>query len=223
MEKHRQDYFAVLTGDFIGFSDLDIDIRRQMPDIMVNGGRKLMKAFNGIMSHDVAVFRGDSWQALIDDPVRSLRAAIFLRAYVRSIGGKNLDTRMAIGVGKIDYVPSGQVSAGDGEAFRRSGKLLEKMAGPNKGRIRFAFPQNPAEALADAVVRLSASLVDSWSSRQARAILGALQGFSPARIIEVWPEPITRQAVSKHLSRAGWPAIAHALEVFEDWLIDSMK
>lgn len=177
-----------------------------------------MEAFHGIMSHDVAVFRGDSWQALIDDPVLSFRAAMFLRAYIRSAGGKNPDTRMAIGIGTIDYVPPGQVSAGDGEAFRRSGKLLEKMAGPNRGSTRFAFAESPAEALVDAVVRLTAALADSWSSRQARAVLGALQGLSPARIVGVWPEQITRQAASKHLSRAGWPAINHALSAFESHL-----
>lgn len=211
--------YAVITGDFIGFSDLDAATRSRMPELLHRCGEQLREAFSGVMCHDIAVFRGDGWQALIDDPVRSLRAALFIRAAIRAAAaGTGLDTRMAIGVGPIDYAPSGNISAGDGAAYRRSGKRLEQMNVSNRGRLRFADPDLPDEALIDAVVRLAGALTDGWSSRQARAVLGALKECAQDQIARSWPEPITRQAVGKHLARAGWPAIAHALTAFEDHL-----
>ncbi len=211
--------YAVITGDFIGFSDLDAATRSRMPELLHRCGEDLREAFFGVMHRDIAVFRGDSWQALLDDPVRSLRAALFIRAAIRSASaGTGLDTRMAIGIGPIDYAPSGNISAGDGAAYRRSGKRIEQMGVANRGRLRLACPDIPDEALIDAIVRLAGTISDSWSSRQARAVLGALQGRSQAQIVSNWPEPITRQAVGKHLARAGWPAIAHALTVFESHL-----
>jgi len=224
MHPDTRKQFAVITGDFIGFSHLGVETRQRMPVEMARCGEALMQSFPGVMSHQIAVFRGDAWQALIDDPVRSFRAALFIRAYIRSAtAGTGLDTRMAIGIGAIDYVPAGQVSAGDGDAYRRSGKRLEAMARPNKGRLRYACPEDTGEAMTDAVVRLAGTFADAWSSRQAHAILGALQGHPPARIAAEWSDPITRQAVGKHLARAAWPAIAHAVAVFEGWMAKGMK
>ncbi|MGM0453352.1 MAG: hypothetical protein ACQERN_09335 [Thermodesulfobacteriota bacterium] len=207
-------YYAVITGDFIGFSDLPAHTRQQMPDVLVQTGRGLCGAFGPWVYGDVSVFRGDSWQTLVVAPVYAFRAALFFRAAIRSaVAG--VDTRMAIGIGRIDYVPEKRVSAGDGPAFRRSGKMLEQMTGSRAGRLRLAFPDIEAEGEIDAIVRLAGTLGDRWSRRQAKAVLGALKGFSPTRIAADWPPPISRQAVGKHLSRAGWPALAHALCVVE--------
>lgn len=210
-------YYAVITGDFIGFSGLPASIRQQMPDVLVEAGRDLCAAFGPLMPEDVAVFRGDSWQALIAEPAQSLRAALFFRAAVCAAADQ-VDTRMAIGIGPVDYVPKGRVSAGDGPAFRCSGKKLEQMTSDRWGRLRLAFPGLDAEAEIDALVRLAGTLGDRWSRRQAKAVLGALKGFSPSRIAADWGHPISRQAVGKHLSRAGWPAFSHALSVVENRL-----
>lgn len=227
MDFYKGKCLAVITGDFIGFSDLDVSVRSRMPQVIIDAGNSLREAFGPIMPLDADVFRGDGWQAMIIDPVSALRAALFFRAYIRSVAGdQKVDTRMAIGIGPVDYVPPGKVAAGDGPAYRASGKLLEKMNSPRQGRLRCAFANRrgrenemqeckPDEDFVDALVRLAGAIGDRWYGRRALAATGALKGWSQARIAENWPGRISRQAVGKHLERGGWHAISHALGVFE--------
>lgn len=226
MEIDPKKYWGVITGDFIGFSDLDVSVRRRMPQVMVDAGKDLCRALGPIMPWDADVFRGDGWQVLVADPAGVLRAALFFRAYIIAAAGDDgVDTRMAIGIGPVDYVPDGNIAAGDGGAYRASGNLLEKMDSSRHGRLRLGFANPldaltalglPDEALMDALVRVAGALADRWRSRRARAVVGALKGWPQARIAESWPTRISRQAVGKHLEHAGWHAIAHAVAVFED-------
>lgn len=228
MDADSFQYWGVITGDIIGFSGLDLSLRRRMPGVVVEGGRRLCETFEAIMPWDVDVFRGDGWQALISRPALALRAALFFRAnIIAAAEGQPVDTRMAIGIGPVDYVPERNVAAGDGYAYRVSGKTLEGMASPRKGNLRCAFvregvPENripadmPDEELIDAVVRLSGAIGDRWRARRARVVAGALRGFTQKRIAAMWPGgPVSRQAVGKHLERAGWHGVNHALRVFE--------
>ncbi|MDA8403403.1 MAG: hypothetical protein M0Z56_04275 [Desulfobacteraceae bacterium] len=230
-----QKNYAVITGDFIGFSLLPAEVRQRMYFVLKACGKALADAFPGILPCEVDVYRGDGWQALINDPALSLRAALFIRAYVRfhlpeetlvnhsgeKTGmqpGIQVDTRLAIGVGSIDYVPENRVSAGDGPAFRRSGKLLERMIAPKAGTMRFAAEgagDIQTGTLLDGITRLAGGLADRWTSKQALSITGALQGWNQQQIVRLWPDGVVPQTVSKHLQKAGWDAIAHGLRVFE--------
>ena len=250
---------AVVTGDFTGFSGMPRPVRMKAPGIVRDAGRSLVRAFGPVMPLDIDVFRGDGWQALLFDPAMALRAALFFRAFIISrIDHPGVDTRMAIGIGSVDYVPPGNVAAGDGAAYRTSGKLLESLTTPRRGLIRCAFapcampeaitdftpglfpnrsthlPPDltpgaaasgpghaaiPDEEVMDALVRLAGAAGGQWRSRRAMAVEGALKGWRQAEIAANWPEfaggPISRQAVGRHLERAGWHGIAHAVDVFE--------
>ncbi len=242
---------AVITGDFTGFSGLARSVRMKASGIVRNAGQSLVRAFGPVMPSDIDVFRGDGWQALLSDPVLALRAALFFRAFIISrIDHPGIDTRIAIGIGSVDYVPPGNVAAGDGAAYRASGKRLESMITPRRGIIRCAFApcampggttdfisnrsmhltpgaatggpgqaSIPDEEMVDALVRLAGAAGGQWRTRRAMAVGGALKGWRQAEIAAGWPEsaggPISRQAVGRHLERAGWHGIAHAVNVFE--------
>ncbi len=209
---------AVITGDIIGFKKLPLDIRKSMHHTLGVANRELRSAFPGLLPYDISVFRGDGWQMLLADPVLALRAALMIRGLIRSsVSSHRMDTRLAIGIGRIDYVPENHVTAGDGEAYRCSGKLLSEMDGTRRGTMRYASTgaQEAEVSALDALVRLTGALADRWSDRMAQAMVGVLQGKSQDRIASDWVPPVTRQAVGKHLERAAWPSIRHALEVFE--------
>ncbi|MFW6333682.1 MAG: hypothetical protein ACOC0W_00320 [Desulfosalsimonas sp.] len=209
--------YAVITGDFIGFSDLDREVRRNMPRLMEEAGTFLRSVLPGVMTKDIDVFRGDSWQTLIEAPVCAFRAALLIHAFIRShMRGTGLNTRMAIGMGPVDYVSDKGVSAGDGPAFRFSGKKLEEMTSSrNFGILGYSNPMDPCESLVDALMRTVGALTGRWRPLQAKAVLGILKGMSRAEIARNWPAPVSVQAVSGHLKRASWPAVLNALEVFE--------
>lgn len=215
--------YAVLTGDIVNSSKLSKDDRKMLPGAIKRAARETRKAFPETVPLDIEVFRGDSWQMLVLDPVLSLRIGLYFRACLRSgkERGRGLDTRTAIALGAIDFVPKGKVSEGDGEAYRASGQGLETLP---SGRFltvtSAAFPdENPLGAIAV----LIDALAQRWTGKQARAVAGALRGWTQEKIAKAWPESISQQAITKHLGSAHWPALETALVFSELYLKNNDK
>jgi hypothetical protein len=130
---------------------------------------------------------------------------------------KFIDTRLAIALGTIDFLPDQRVSSGDGEAFRSSGDSLENMS--KSRRMKFEYPNDEVASLSaalDIIVQLIDALAVEWTEKQAQAVTGALRGWTQGKIAKSWWEnPITQQAVAQHLDRASWFAVENALAFFE--------
>ena len=169
--------YAVITGDIVDSSKLPPEKRKQLHKVMKEGSNALRKAFKKDVSMSVDIFRGDSWQMLVSDPSKSLRLGLFYRAYIKSrMELSKVDTRMAIGVGTIDFIPGTNVSEGDGEAYRNSGKMLEEIS--KSVCMRFIFPGNEKSATLDIIVQLVDAIVRRrWTDKRSLAITGALQGW----------------------------------------------
>lgn len=214
---------AVLTGDIAGSSDLPDDLRAGLPGALLDAFASAREHFPEAVSHPIDIFRGDSWQVLVLEPSRALRIALYMRARLRgSFPDARVDTRVAIGMGTVDFVPETDISGGDGEAFRLSGGALDEMG--RSFRMAFAI----ADRLPQSIGRLidaAAKLIDvkavAWTPRQGFAIAQALLGMTQEEIGNAWLDrPIAQQSVAQHLSSAGWAAIEHALAVVEATLSD---
>ncbi len=221
MRIKRGKLYAVITGDIVGSSRLPEYDRRKLHGVMQKGSVALHESFGETVPLDVDIFRGDSWQLLVAYPLEAFRIGLFYRAFIRvRMKSKEVDTRMSIAVGTIDFVPGERVSSGDGEAYRRSGDALTKMVRPC--RMWFEVPgkmSGECPAAAEAVVQLIDVLATNWTEKQAQAITGALRGWTQEQIASSWREKrITQQAVAQHLDRAGWHAVAKGLSFFEDSL-----
>ncbi|MFT3867056.1 MAG: hypothetical protein QM715_01035 [Nibricoccus sp.] len=206
--------YAVITGDIVDSSKLPKAQRRQLPELIAKASRDTRGLFGDIVPMDVDVFRGDGWQLLVSDPTASLRVGLFFRACLRTAAerGRGLDTRLAIAVGMVDFVRD-RVSEGDGEAYRLSGRLLEQI--PGKQRLQLALPGEAGDDAMAVIVRLMDVIVQGWTGRQARAICGALRGWTQEKIAGAWPGKVSQQAVTKHLDAANWPALEEALILVE--------
>ena len=209
--------FAVITGDIVGSSDLTVPDRRRLVTMISESSRQLRKILGKAVPLDVDVFRGDSWQLLLTDPILSLRTSLMFRALLRwKMESSTFDTRLAIGIGTVDMVPRRRVSEGSGEAFRASGLALDSM---KKRRMAFAFPGSDVQAPLDALVGLLDEIALHWTDRQARAVVGAMQGWTQRKIAATWEDSgITQQAVALHLEAAGWHAVEGAILEFERFL-----
>jgi hypothetical protein len=217
MKLNKSVRYAVITGDIIGSSGLSIPDRKRLVNVIGESSRQLRRIFGKIVPLDVDVFRGDSWQVLLSDPPQSLRTALMFRALLRwKMESHSFDTRLAIGVGTATVMPRWRVSEGSGEAFRASGLALDSM---KKRRMSFSFPGSDVEAPLDVIVHLLDEIAVRWSDRQARAVVGALQGWTQKKIAANWEEPaITQQAVALHLEAAGWHAMDRGIIEFEQQL-----
>lgn len=219
MRIRRNQDFAVITGDIVGFSKLSRAQRSHLVPVLRRASRELQIHFRDSVPLGVDVFRGDSWQLVVSKPARAVRIALFIRAYcVSQMKVRSVDTRLAIGIGSIDYLPSRAASSGDGEAFRRSGQGLDKMA-----RARRMSIDGPASIgslglrTVDVLLRLLDALARAWTQRQANAVCGALLGWKQERIASSWFKgTLSQQAVAQHLDRAGWNAVAAALKHLEE-------
>jgi hypothetical protein len=213
--------YAVITGDIVASSKFPETVRFKLHNVMVDGGEVLRRIFPLAVPWNLEIFRGDSWQLVVSDPSISLRIALFYRAFLRAhLEHCKVDSRLAIAVGTIDFIPSNRISAGDGQAFQKSGHLLEKM--PKNSRMIFGITgrENTDIHLAlEIVVLLLDTLIMKWTARQAQAVAAILQGWTQEKIAAHFqPKPITQQAVAQHLERAEWSAIEKGLIFFEQHL-----
>ena len=222
MRTYPTKYYAVISGDFIGFSNLPLKNRQAMYFILKNGGKELETAFPGIMPLEVDMFRGDGWQMVLTDPVLSLRASLYFRAYIRSkTKQKKIDTRMVIAVGNIDYIPENKVSAGDGAAFRMSGRLLDRISRTKSAAMRFIMDNKKISRLLDRSAQQAGNLAANWTLKQANAVMTALKQRPNAQLISARPELMSTRAMIRCLRLAGWPQINGLVKVFEDTLAAS--
>jgi hypothetical protein len=213
MKISAQKSYAVITGDIVDSSKLAKAERQKLPTQLRRASRETRKAFADAVPLEAALFRGDGWQLLVTDPARSFRIGLYFRACLRSETerGRGLDTRLAIAVGGIDFLPGGNISQGDGEAYRASGRALEEM--PKKQRLVLATPGEDSPL--GVVALLVDALAQRWTGKQARAVMGALRGWTQEKIAKSWPEPIAQPTVVKHLENAQWAAVEQGISYVE--------
>ena len=152
-------------------------------------------------------FRGDGWQMLLVTPGLALRASLLIAA--RLAAARATPTRLAIGLGGMDYPGTTDLSDARGSAFSASGRALDHL------------PRGRAWALAggpdwqSALIALAEWQARGWSVEQAQAVALALPPDAPRQADLAARLGISRQAFAARLSGAGLAAWEPALKAFE--------
>jgi len=216
-ENTGQMNYAVLTGDIVNSSSLKDDRRYQMYQDMQQLSGLLKQVFVKEIRYDLSNFRGDGWQLILDQPERSLAVSIFIRTYFRyKYKEEKLDSRVAIAVGPVDYIPRENISEGFGPAFDASGRLLDEMKSEKTNIVVSHTWKIQYQKMINALVRTMDDLISSWTAPQSQAIHLALQGLTQTESGERWkPKPITQPSVARHLKSAQWGFVKNAIELFE--------
>src|SRR5690606_30124056 len=107
---------AVITGDIINSTKVDPKIWLPVLKNVLNQA--------GTSPKEWEIYRGDSFQLFIKDPLLALTIAIQIKAAIKTI--KSLDVRMAVGIGNIEHT-SNQVTEANGPAFIYSGERFESL------------------------------------------------------------------------------------------------
>ncbi|RIJ23548.1 hypothetical protein D1224_04600 [Henriciella barbarensis] len=208
---------AVLTGDLINSTSHnreDVDYQFKL----------IQRAFVQVgewgdqSASDVERFRGDGWQVALSRPKHCLRAALLVRATLRSVNTK-FDSRVSVGIGHSEYLNFNDLAASTGSAFIVSGRKLEKM---RKSKTQFAFGHFGREGadanLAAAIFYLCDSLCDRWTSKQSEIMVHFLNldNKNQSKIGDILE--ISQQVVSKQIAASGGFAISEAIDSFEEWI-----
>lgn len=201
---------AIITGDVVDSTKLSLEERY----IMINALQAIPDIISQISQVSMEIFRGDSFQILIHDVATAAKVAIAIRAWLRCqtvVSGKSpLDARLAIGIGGA-YYQSDSLSTSDGEAYRLSGRLLDRM---QKSRLEIVttWPKVNEE------LNLSTAFVDdiitAWTQNQSKIMLLLLQ--TAKNHLELAQElDISRQMVDKSLKSSKEDLIESYIDRFE--------
>lgn len=177
------DRVAVLTGDLVKsrtIKDGEIEtVINSLKETFIELNKKLL--FN---KASFQIFRGDSFQAIIPDPELALITVIIIRARLRTfvsvyriVGAKKsnkpinyayTDARIAIGIGEVSYLGN-KISESQGEAFQKSGYLLDKLKKENE-RLGVDTPWENINKEFYVESKLADAVISRWTANTAEAI-----------------------------------------------------
>lgn len=201
---------AVITGDIVRSELIALDKR----DLLIQVLHQIVEDLQDKSPMRMELFRGDSFQIVVDSPEMSLKIASMMRAGLKSNTPKGSktewDARISIGIGTIDYQGDSIVTS-DGEAFKLSGRGLDTM---EKNRLAVNTCWQDVNEELDAGLAFVDDLITGWSVNQANAVyLSVGKGLSQANIASTIAK--SQQNVSKTLTSAKESLLVRFSDRFE--------
>jgi len=196
--------YAVVTGDIKNFTKLSNERRSKL----VIDTEELMKTMVK-STKDAQVFRGDSYQLIIEDISQVLKKCIQLICWFklnsdRFSSGRRaatdprvpLGTRLSIGIGEIAYEGKNVLDS-DGEAFHLSGRKFDQLS--KDDIIKLTTTDEKSNEVFEMLLMFMNSIIRSWTRTQAETIFLLLE-----------KDDNTQEQIAKKLNMTQ-PAIAFSL------------
>jgi hypothetical protein len=229
---------AVITGDIVGSREIDSPNRQGLYGDLKQY-LSLLKKEKWVTNFEM--FRGDSFQCVLERIENVLRASLLIKAFIKSYvpnegEQKNLkqstgdrittkgyfagkqDIRLSIGIGQVDFYNKNNLAQSDGEAFRLSGEGLDKI---KKGAYTMIVTTNK-EAFNNEIepsILLLDAVLQKWTNNQAESVLYKLKNFKEEEIGKALK--ISQSAVNQRIRTSQWFAIEKLVTYFEkktkDW------
>ncbi len=157
----------------------------------------------GSEGKDWEIYRGDSFQIEIKDLSKTLQSCLYIKACLKTI--KNLDVRLAIGIGSKTY-NADTVSESNGEAFLFSGNTLEGLKKENQNLQIKTTDINFDEEF-NLYFKLATITMDHWTVNSAEIVKLTLEQPDALQKELATQLNINQDAVSKRQKRAHLDAI----------------
>lgn len=196
---------SVITGDII-------NSKKNKPEIWLPVLKEeLLKA--GLYPEYWEVYRGDSFQLLIENPSETLLVAIKLKAALRAA---KQDVRLAVGIGEISY-KAPNILESNGTAFVYSGEKFELLK-KEKRNLALKSSRSSFDDEMNLLLRLSLIAMDKWTVNDAEIVKIALENPSLSQEELGKRVGIKQNAVSGRLKRACYEEIVALNERFKEQL-----
>jgi hypothetical protein len=215
---------AVLTGDLVRSSSLTPhELARARAAVHHAGDDIAPWSPNGVLA-PVEFFRGDAWQVAIAEPRFFLRAAIYVRARLRS-ENQQFDSRIGVGLGNFDQIDAKRTSLSTGDAFTISGRMLDALAGAAGIGVGLAPPLDRRVGWTQPLCGLCSAVVNHWTERQAELVCRMLGPRKVAQIELAEQLDIAKQTVSKALAAADFAPLSAAIQFVEkvNWAMEASR
>jgi hypothetical protein len=187
---------AVITADIVNSTKIEETNRYLLVDELDN----IIQDLKRLSSLRCEMYRGDSFQVLVDDVKYCLEIAVLIRLGLKKsnlLKNRKLDARMAIGVGDVSYEHE-QVILSDGEAFRLSGRTFDKL---NKRRLLIATNINDMDEPLNVMLAFIDELLEGLSYTQSKYLYDSLlYNMSQMELANVYNT--SQPNIAKHLKSA---------------------
>ena len=197
---------AVLTGDIIHSS-------RVSPEKWLKSLQGALQSL-GNSPRNWEIYRGDSFQTEVSNPLDALQISIKIKAAIKAI--KGVDVRIGIGIGEKTY-EAARVTESNGSAFVNSGHRFDALV-KEKINLGIQSPWPDFDREMNLYLRLGLIAMDNWTPNGARMVLLALdnQNLSQTELGKL--EGIKQNTVSTRLKRAYYDEIRLLLDMYREKL-----
>ena len=195
---------AVITADIIGYTKLTSNDANIVLNTIHSLFNELSLKRNNLSS-SFSIKRGDSIQGEISNPAKALKIALLLKTAVRKLKleNKNLDIRIAIGVGNIENKRN-SIDESFGEAYIYSGRSLDAMKNDRRVFVVKTNNETVNEEL-DVELILLEAIMSGWKTTSAEVLYYTLLGFNETEIAEKLN--VSQSAINQRKKTAGWVAV----------------
>jgi hypothetical protein len=177
----------------------------------------LLKSMSKMFPMKSEMYRGDSFQCLLNRPSDALRAALIIKTRIRSIDrsedsqrSETLDARIAIGIGEVEKTQT-KISTSNGIAFILSGHLLDEMK-DNKQTFGISTTDKFQDELETESILLD-NILSKTTPLQCEVLNLKLSGYSEIEIARKFK--IGQSAVNQRSTLGSWNAINSMLDRFD--------
>lgn len=208
---------AVISADLLDSSTYSNILLDKVLSVLKNEFGELKKESMG----DFKIYRGDSFQGILEHPKYALRAALRLKTSINQLQASDLsnkrnlaieaDMKCAIGIGTYDFERE-SIAEANGQAFQFSGRTLDAMKNSHR-KTGIKTPEENVNDEFNTSLILLDTLTDKWSTASAEVIYYLLKGFKETAIAEELD--ISQSAVNQRKKAAGWEAINALLSRYE--------
>jgi len=112
------------------------------------------------------IFRGDSFQVEIEDPLQVFWSTVYLKAVIKTV--KNLDVRIAIGLGEKTFSTK-NLSESNGSAFVNSGEIFENLK-KEKTNLAIKTSSPFLDKELNTYFQLALIAMDNWTVNSAEVV-----------------------------------------------------
>lgn len=193
---------AVITGDLVKSAEVSTGIWMPVLKNFLNRQGKSPK--------DWEIFRGDSFQFSCK-PQEAFQKYLLLKSKIKQ--QPQLDVRISIGIGKIDFLGE-KISESNGTAFVRSGRTFDQMK--EKEYLAITTGTNEKDITLNLLARFASTIMDNWSPTGAEIVEAFLENpqWSQQQIADKLN--INQSAVSQSRKRAQFDLIMDLNDYFRN-------
>jgi hypothetical protein len=196
---------AVLTGDIVNSTMLGKTAEKKLLHLM----QQLFR------DHKLEFYRGDSFQALLQQPAAALRLSLLCRAAAISLQESQppawSDFRISIGIGEV-ISPVRTLKTAKGQAFVLSGRALDEITKTNS-RLAIITGNELANEGLQVIADYINSIFGAMTGKQAEAIFPLLKGETQQAVAHKLKK--TKSTIHQRVISGRWPEIEKLLLQFE--------